>query len=195
MKTTVRFRLILFFPRLSKASSLNLTLYALCPSPLSILLATFWTLYHLSMSLLYQRTPNWTHYTMSPECQGEENSHFLWPAGFTLPNTFQYANGPLLPQGPLLTCSTCCSPGLPAPFLVTHHQASWLQPVLMHGVNPAQVQDLHFPLLNFKRFFMAHFSSLSRSWMAALPSSILTTLPNLISSADLLWVLYRLLPK
>lgn len=134
-------------------------------------------------------------YAMSPECQGEENSHFLWPAGFTLPNTFQYADGPLLPQGPLLTCSTCCSPGLPAPFLVTHHQASWLQPVLLHGVNPAQVQDLHFPLLNFKRFLMAHFSSLSRSWMAALPSSVLTTLPNLISSANLLRVLYRLLPK
>lgn len=60
----MRFLLILFFPRLSKASSLNFILCALCPSPLSILLAAFWTLYHLSMSLLYQGTPNWTHYFM-----------------------------------------------------------------------------------------------------------------------------------
>lgn len=154
------------------------------------------------LSTIYQclsctRGPQTGHiilYKVSWVSRGE-NSHFLWPAGFTLPNTFQYADKPLLPQDPLLICSTCCSPGLPAPFLVSHHQASWLQPVLLRGVNPAQVQDLHFPLLNFKRFLMAHFSSLSRFWMAALPSSILTTLPNLISSANLLRVHYRLLPK
>lgn len=193
----MRFLLILFFPRLSKASSLNFILCALCPSPLSILLAAFWTLYHLSMSLLYQGTPNWTHYFM--QCllsvKGRRIVTFfdLLALLFLIHSSMQMDL--FLPQGPLLTCSTCCSPGLPAPFLVTHHQASWLQPVLLHGVNPAQVQDLHFPLLNFKRFLMAHFSSLSRSWMAALPSSVLTTLPNLISSANLLRVLYRLLPK
>lgn len=88
----------------------------------------------------------------SHECQGEEKSHFLWPAGFTLPNTAQYADGPLLPQGTLLTCPPCCKPGLPAPFLASHHQASWLRPGLLHGVNSAQMQDLNFPFVELQEF-------------------------------------------
>lgn len=46
---------------------------------------------------------------------------------------------------------------------------------------------LHLPLLNFMRSPPAHFSSLTRSiWVAALPSSVSATPPNLVSPINLL---------
>lgn len=57
----MRFLLILFIPRLSKASSLNLTLLPVASAPW----ASCWPssgLYHVSVFLLYQEIPCWTHY-------------------------------------------------------------------------------------------------------------------------------------
>ncbi|KAK4825592.1 hypothetical protein QYF61_000681 [Mycteria americana] len=50
------------------------------------------------------------------------------------------------------------------------------QRILVHGIVPPQVQNLHFPLSNFARFLPAHFFGLMRSlWMEAQPSGVSAT--------------------
>ena len=57
------------------------------------------------------------------------------------------------------------------------------------GLFLPRCRNLHLPLLNFIRFLSAQLSSLSRScWMAAQPSGVSSTLPSLVSSANLLRV-------
>lgn len=62
-------------------------------------------------------------------------------------------------------------------------------PSLSHCVGLCQpsCRALHLPLLNFMRSPRAHFSSLTRSvWVAALPSSVSATPPNLVSPTNVL---------
>ena len=61
------------------------------------------------------------------------------------------------------------------------------QPVLILGIAPTKMQDLHLALLNLVRFTWAHFLSLSRSlWMASCPSAMSTTPLSLMSADSLL---------
>lgn len=61
------------------------------------------------------------------------------------------------------------------------------QSVPLEGLCQPNCRTLHLPLLNFVRSPRAHFSSLTRSvWVAALPSSVSATPPNLVSPINVL---------
>lgn len=60
---SVRFPLSLTFSRLNPPSCLNLFLQQRCSSPLNILGALPWTLFGMSMSLLYWGTWNWVQHS------------------------------------------------------------------------------------------------------------------------------------
>ena len=69
--------------------------------------------------------------------------------------------------------------------------SSWVVPSLYWclGLFLSSCKALHFSLLNCVSFLLARFSSLSWSlWMASWPSGISSTLPSLVSPANLLRV-------
>jgi len=118
---------------------------------------SFWVTFHLLGS------PNWTQYSKC-KCQIEGKDHL---------------------PGPVDLCSTYCPLGLPDPFLQSCFLNSH-QPAVLQGSVPSQMQNFTLALVNFMWFLSAHFCSLSRFlWIEALPFSMLTASPSLVSFTNL----------
>lgn len=74
-------------------------------------------------------------------------------------NITQDAVGILSSQGTLLSCSVCCLPQRTGIF----SRVLCYQTLLLPGSLPTQLRTLHWPLLSFTGFLLAHSSSLSVS--------------------------------
>lgn len=110
----------------------------------------------------------------------QENNHFPWPADYTLANANQYAVDLVVTRTPCLLMLTWLW-GLQASFL-QKLLSSHLSPACT-GIFPSHMQDFTFSF----EILRSCFSSLPRCpWAAALPSIILTALPNLLLNMNLL---------
>lgn len=92
----------------------------------------------------------------------------------------------------------CCQSSLLAPvYLAIHKDPQILssrappqpirsQPMSLEGFFPLKCKTLQLSLLNFLRFLLAHFSSMSRLlWMKAQPLRVLPCCPNFVSLENL----------
>lgn len=76
LKRAIKPCLSLLFRRLNKFSSLIISLYVICSSPLLILVAVYWTGSSLSKTLFSLETPNWKQ---PCKCEGEGNKLCFQP--------------------------------------------------------------------------------------------------------------------
>ena len=86
---------------------------------------------------------------------------------------------PLCCQGTAGSCSAYCPADLKVPFHRAAPQLPVPSPYHCKGFFLPTCRNLHTPSMNFIRFLLVHFSSLSRSlWRAALTLSTLTGPPQ-----------------
>ena len=124
-------------------------------------------------SVLGSPKPNTALQKWSHKCQIEgKNHHFPSLAGYPPPNVAQDAAG-LCQKGTLMTIRTL------GPFLQTCFLSSQCCPVLLHGLIPPQMQDFAFAFGKFREVPDSPFLQPDKvPQTAALPSSVVTTLPN-----------------
>ena len=181
--------LTLFFSRVK--SQLSLSLYVKCFSPLVISVVLCWSCSHMSVFRLYWEPQTWAwHSDMSHKCWAEEKDHLSWPVGNVLPNAAHQAVGLLGHQGTLLADVKLVHQQPQSPFLQNSFPEDW---PLVHpgawGLFLPRCRTLHFPLLNFMKCLLAHFSCLSRSPLtASQPSGVAATHLSFVYSANLLTI-------
>lgn len=171
----------LLFSRLKNPNPLSFPSQVRCSSPLIILVdlcypTHTWTISRAS-SLSCTMEPKTTHSCSLNSAEERKDHHHPWPSGIRK----------LIPLA-FLTARAHCWLVL---SLVFHQvlfcqaafQMSWTQhDICVHGVVPPQV---HFSLLSFKRFLLAHFFSLSMCLcVTALPAGILTGAPRFCPEWD-----------
>lgn len=145
-------------------------------------LALCWTHFSKPIIFLYWGDKGWIQH--SRQSRAEVKDCLSQPAGSALPHAGCDSGGALRCEVTLLFC------------IIFHFSFSpWVHfcRAAFQLFGPQQVfhawrcRTWHFPLLNFMKFLLAHFSSLLRSlWMAAQPPGVLLTSSSILFSENLL---------
>ena len=154
--------LSLLTSKLSNTRSFSLSSCDRCSNPLITFMAVCWTRSSMSISFLYWKahygpsTPDVSH-----QCWIKGKDQLLWLAGNTLSNTAQGAICLICLKSTLLAhVKRAVNQDHQGLFCRADFQPVMPQAVLVHAVIPPRGgRTLPFPLLNFIRYLLAHFST------------------------------------